>query len=117
MKKFCLLAIFFTGVVTVPVFLTGQSAERYIEDFPAVTEAVLLAHEQVAEISLILIMATSALAMSVFIFKKRMFHSSQATILLVLLAVITSANLFYTAYRGGQIRHTETRTQQKIMSH
>lgn len=109
MKKISLVMLILIGLVTLPVYFTGEPAEGIIEDFPGVTESVIKPHEEMGEKALILALIASGLAISALVFVKNEKRNHQLTVATLSVAVIGSMALVYTGYLGGQIRHTEVR--------
>ena len=98
------------ALITVPVFLTGEGAEDVAKKIPGVTEAYIGRHEELAELSLVLIEILGALALAGLIWLKRKGTIPPFVMILVLvMSLITSAVVGFTANLGGQIRHTEIR--------
>ncbi|HEY0676882.1 MAG TPA: DUF2231 domain-containing protein [Chitinophagaceae bacterium] len=94
------------GLFTIPVFLSGEGAEEMVERIPGVSEAVIEKHEDVAKISLWIILATALVAIAGLIRKAG--KQLQFVRYFVLIFAIASAGLMvFTAHLGGQIRHTE----------
>ncbi len=109
MKKFSLLILIFIGLTILPVYFTGEPAEHEIEDFPAVNEAVIHPHEEMAEKTLAILLLTSVTALATLAFERNEKLNRQLTYTTIGLAIIGSMSLIYTASLGGKIRHTETR--------
>ncbi len=110
MKKFSLVLLCLIGLVILPVFFTGEPAEDLIEDFPGVTEEIILPHEEMGEKSLVICLVASVLALSSLVIIKNEKLNHQLVMVTIGLAVLSSMSLLYTANLGGQIRHTENRT-------
>ena len=108
-QKFSLFMLFLLGPVALPVYLTGEPAEKLIEHLPGFVESFVDSHEDAALVSLILSIVTSIAAFVALWFqkdekKRRIFNFG-----VVGIACITIISLLYTANLGGQIRHTEIR--------
>lgn len=109
MKKFSLLMLILIGLVTLPVYFTGEPAEKLIEDFPQVTEDVIHPHEEMGEKALIISLIAAALAVSALVVVKDEKRNQQLVAVTLVVAAFGSMTLGYTGYTGGQIRHTEAR--------
>jgi hypothetical protein len=111
-----LIFVFCAGIAAV-VFLTGEPAEETVESLPGVSHLVIEAHEESAEVAIwgaVALGAVAALALALHIPR----HLPSVGIRLrtvslaapLLLAAIVAVMLFRTANLGGQIRHTEIRS-------
>lgn len=103
--------IIFVGLVTIPVYMTGQNGHELVHDLPGVSHTFIDRHEQWATLSLIAIELTAVCAIVLFfILRKTRKSVLQLWTLLFLLPLAISVILVaYTAWLGGEIRHTEMR--------
>lgn len=110
-KNVGFLILIFTAAAAVPVYLTGEPAEKAVENLPGVTEQIIELHEDSALISLILAIVTGAGACAALLLKQFSFASVAriSGIAVLLLSFVTGAFMARTANLGGQIRHTEIR--------
>jgi hypothetical protein len=98
------------ALITIPVFLTGEGAEGVVKKIPGVTETYIGRHEELAELSLVLMEILGGLALTGLIWLKRKGTIPLFIMILVLvISLITAAVVGFTANLGGQIRHTEIR--------
>jgi uncharacterized membrane protein len=98
------------AVMTIGVYLTGQAAEDMVKKLPGVTEAAIGRHEDIADLSLILIEGLGALALAGLFFMHRSGSIPKWLVHIVLvLSLITAVIVGYTANLGGEIRHPEIR--------
>lgn len=114
-----LVAFILLGLVTIPVYLSGESAEDIVEGVAGISEASMENHEDASKIALASVLVTSAVSVLGFFLLKgwRLFipgrseasSSYRAWIgpVVLVLALISTATLTYTASLGGAIRHTE----------
>ncbi|MBL7661724.1 hypothetical protein JNK13_03125 [bacterium] len=96
------------GMLALPVYFSGGEAEEIVERLPGIVEEQIEAHEEIAEVVLILALATAVLAL-VTLFQI-IFAKSTATLifnLLLVVAMLSSGFLAYTSNLGGKIRHSE----------
>jgi uncharacterized membrane protein len=92
------------------VFFTGQSAEQAVKNIPGVTQSFIGRHEELADLSVVLIEALGALALFGLVLLKRSGAIPRFVMIAVLvLSLLTAAVVGLTANFGGQIRHTEIR--------
>lgn len=112
LKKVSLMIFVVSALITIPTYLTGESAEELVEDLAGVSESLIKRHEDAALISLIAVEVLGLVALGAVVLFNR---SSRAAKFLVtaslMLAVATVGLMARTANFGGQIRHSEIRTQ------
>lgn len=93
--------------LTIPVYLTGEGAERAVSGLPAVTEALIEAHQDAALVSFIAsgVLGVVALAGS---WRYQRSAAPPRTLMNVVLlwAVVVSGLMVWTGGLGGQIRHS-----------
>lgn len=105
-----LVVALLTAIVALVVYLTGEPAEELVENLPGVSEAVLETHEEVALIATIVLGAYGVLALfSLFAFRHGV--TMRFTRILLILSFLPLVAMAYTAYLGGQIRHSEIRPE------
>jgi len=91
---------------------TGEAAEDLVEHLPGVTKALIHTHEEAAEYANIfgLILTGAAVSMALIErFKPKFLKITQIVVLV--LALFTSTVIIRTTFLGGQIRHTEIRSE------
>lgn len=108
-----LIGFVLAGLLVIPVFLSGNSAEEIVESIPGIRESVINQHEEFAEITVwvTLVMAVMSLV-GLFIERRFRMFFKKYTLILVLFGIITGGFLGYTGYLGGHIRHPEITGQQ-----
>ncbi len=98
------------ALVTFPVFFTGEAAQHVIKNLPGVTDTYIGRHEEMADLSIVLMEILGVLALTGLVLLKRLGAIPKLVVLLVLvMSLITAAVVGFTANLGGQIRHTEIR--------
>ncbi len=98
------------ALMTIAVFFTGQAAEDAVKRLPGVTEGYIGRHEEMADLSIVLMEILGVLALTGLVLLKRFGAIPKVVVLLVLvMSLITAAVVGFTANLGGQIRHTEIR--------
>jgi uncharacterized membrane protein len=98
------------AVMTLAVFFTGQAAANVVKDLPGVTETYIGRHEEMADLSLVLIEVLGALCLAGLFLARRSGSIPKLVVVPVLvLSLATAAVVGLTANLGGQIRHQETR--------
>ncbi len=98
------------AIMTIGVYLTGQGAEDIAKRLPGVTEGSIGRHEEVADLSLILIEVLGLLALAGLFLMRRSGSIPKWLVSLVLVfSLIAAVVVGYTANLGGEIRHSEIR--------
>lgn len=107
LKLLSLYLLIATALFAAPVFLTGEGTEELVEEIAGVNEAGIERHEEMAKISLIVIIVTGVVALAGLIIKK----SGTVTKLFLFAALFLSlagfGTMAQTAHLGGLIRHSE----------
>lgn len=98
-----------TAMISVPAFLTGESAEEAVEDLPLVSNSIIEAHEEAAEFAFYVTLLTGALACLGLVLRKNPRFQRVSMAGLVFTGVVSSVSLGRAGYLGGQIRHSEIR--------
>lgn len=113
--KIFLWLFVFIAIITIPVFLTGDPAGETIKNLPGINESVIDSHEDAAWISLILIEVTGAfILLGIFLIRKRGVAAAWFKYSLTILMIACIVSFTWTANLGGEIRHTEIRTDSHI---
>ena len=103
-------AFVLVALITIPVYFTGELAEDAVKNLPGVTEKFIGRHEDIAFYALILMETLGILALAGLLLLRRSGKIPQWVIsALLVLSLITTAVIGFTANLGGQIRHTEIR--------
>ena len=103
-----LLAV--AGLSAIAVYLTGEPAEEVVEGLANVSHDALEAHEHFAIYALVGGIATGVVALGTLLYGGLRRSLARWTVLLTLvLALITTGLLSYTANLGGKISHPELR--------
>jgi hypothetical protein len=98
------------GAVSIAVYFTGEPAESLIERLPGFSESLTERHEDAALVATILVGGMSVLALAMLATHRRGRPLSRRTVATAAgFALVACGALGYTAFLGGQIRHTEIR--------
>ncbi|MBX3032959.1 MAG: hypothetical protein KF865_03475 [Bdellovibrionaceae bacterium] len=106
MKRFALFILVLTAASALPVYFTGEPAEKIVKHWPGVAKALIEDHEEAAEISLIITMLAGALS-ALALFAERRPCSKKLIPLVTVACLAAVGSLAYTANLGGKIRHPE----------
>lgn len=109
-QKFAMLVLIGLSAIVLPVYFTGEPAEKLIEHLPGFAESVIEPHEDAAMISLILTLISGAAALIALWFQKDPKKSRMFNVGVLTIACIAVISLLYTANLGGKVRHTELRS-------
>jgi len=115
-QRFSLLLLVGFALLIVPVYMTGEPAEEVVEHLPGVAESLIHAHEEAAEVSLIITLVGGAMALVALLFPQDERRRRLASIGTLVVATIAFASLVYTASLGGKIRHTEFGSGADVLS-
>lgn len=95
------------ALFTAPVFLTGEGTEELVEKAVGVNEMAIESHEDMAKISLIVIIITGMLALGGLFLRKKASFVKILLPLVILFSLASFGTMAQTAHLGGLIRHTE----------
>ncbi len=107
-QKVALIAVLLTGLSSVPVYLTGGSAEEVVEHMAGVDEASLEEHESIGKFALwcgVGLAVAAAVALGVAM-RNPGWLTLGAAVVWVANALVFGV-MGYTAHLGGLIRHPE----------
>jgi hypothetical protein len=101
-------------IMAIPVYLTGEPAEERVEHLPGVSESIIEQHEEAAGLAIWLMAAAGASSLAALLLQYR--TSSKAPFgIATLLTLLAFGAMARVGYLGGQIRHTELRTNQQAV--
>jgi uncharacterized membrane protein len=106
-KGLSLYLLVAAALLTAPVFLTGEGTEELVEHLPGVNESAIEKHEDMAKISLIIIIITGAVALLGIVIKKSTGLAKLVFTGAFLLSLASFVTMAQTAHLGGLIRHSE----------
>ena len=110
-EKMGYIAFVLLALITVPSYLTGEPAERVIKNLSGVSETYTEQHEDAATLALIGTGILGVLALiGLFVFRAPKTLSGFSLVIVLSIALITAILMAWTANLGGQIRHTELRS-------
>ena len=110
-KLTALGVLIFSAIASVPTFYTGEGAEEVVENISGISETLIHDHEELAEKFFTLTLILGAIAIIAFIAELKKFKYAKHLIILVLILSISDLVLAkFVGTSGGEIRHTEIRT-------
>ena len=111
LKKVALGVFAIVAVAAVPVYLTGQPAEEIIESLPGVSMPVIEQHESAAGLGFVAILGLGMASLTgLSAFRNGNPLPVWFDISVLVAALIVCGLMAWTANLGGQIRHSEIRT-------
>ena len=110
LAKTALSILLAAGLLTIPVFFTGEGAEEVVEKLPGVSEAIIEKHEDFAKITLALVSVSGLLALIGLVAYAFGRFVTMVKVLALILSVVSAGAMAQTAHLGGQIRHSEIRS-------
>jgi len=113
--------IVFAALMAVIAYLTGDSAENAVQNLPEIAESLINRHEDIATISMYLMIPSGLLAaMTLYSIWKKENSVVFLLVITLVFTLISAAAMVFTGYTGGQIRHSEFRSdssKQYIIDH
>jgi uncharacterized membrane protein len=113
--------ILFAALTAILAYQTGNPAEDAVKGLPGVAESLINHHEDIATIGMYLIIPAGLMAAMSFYSLIKKERSTRFLIILTLsLSLISSGMMVYVGHTGGQIRHSEFRSEsskQNIIDH
>jgi uncharacterized membrane protein len=116
-KRTALLVVVFGAIFTFPAMYTGEGAEEIAENLPGVTDNIIHRHEEKAETFAVFSYILGLLALVGFWASKT--KKPYADIIAIGVMVVGLVALYTgkeTGTSGGEIRHTEIRSDFKVAS-
>ena len=96
------------GLISLPVYFSGEGTEEIIEDLPGISKTLIHEHEELAETAFIIMIATGLSAiLSLALYKKS--AGKLLGGLTLALALASSIIMGFTAHLGGKVSHVEIR--------
>lgn len=105
-----LLMMVVIAAVSAAVYFTGEPAEEAVEAIAGVSETAIHDHEEAAEVAFIATLVAGVAALSLlWLYRRRELpHWAPGTALVM--ALLVTGLMTWTANLGGQIRHSEIRS-------
>ncbi|MBK8954195.1 MAG: hypothetical protein IPM34_01380 [Saprospiraceae bacterium] len=115
--KLTALGVFiFTAITSIVAFYTGEGAEDIVENIAGISETLIHTHEEYAESFFTITLILGGLALIVLIAEiKKLKYTKYFIYLILLLALADGVLAKYVGTSGGEIRHSEIRSDTKII--
>lgn len=98
------------ALLSVPAYFTGKPAEDWVKPLPGISQPVLEEHEEAAQVALAASQGLGLVSLAaLWWFRGDKCVPLWLTGLILLLALLATSLLLWTANLGGQVRHTEIR--------
>lgn len=98
------------AVAALPVYFTGESTAETLETLPGISHNAIETHEDVAESAFIAVELVGVLSVLGLLLNRRVRMGRITRLVTLLFAFIAAAVLVEAAHLGGQIRHSEMRS-------
>lgn len=109
------------SVISIPVYLSGEGAEETVEDLISGGHRVIHRHEELAETAIWVMYALGLISiLNLYRIRRTKQMNSKMNAANFLLGLVTSVLFIIVGNLGGQIRHTEIRTDRteaSVMDH
>jgi hypothetical protein len=111
LKKAALSTFVVVALFAIPVYLSGEPAEEAVHPLPDVSESVIEQHESAATVAFtgVLVLGVGALA-GLLLFRRGKVVPAWFGSVMLGAALIVGGAMAWTANLGGQVRHTEIRS-------
>ena len=115
--KLTALGLFiFSAITSAFAFLSGEGAAKVVGNITGISETLIHTHEEYAEMFFILTMILGVISLVTFIMELKKFKYAKHLMILTLLVAIADGVLAkYVGTSGGEIRHTEIRSDAKMI--
>lgn len=106
----------FAALLAVPVFLTGEPAEKIAEPLPGVSHHIIEQHEEVAKVAFIVTLAAGVAALAGLWLARGKAVASWCASSVLIVALVAAGLMTWAANLGGKVRHTEIRRSAPVAS-
>lgn len=114
-QKTALVTFVLMAILTIPVFLTGEEAGETVENIAGISEKLIENHEELAEKAIWVMGLLGVLSfISLFAIFKKLSFSRAITLITLFVSIVTFGIFVQVGNLGGQIRHSEIRTDTNI---
>ncbi|MDH5400037.1 MAG: hypothetical protein OEX02_17940 [Cyclobacteriaceae bacterium] len=100
------------ALLTIPVFSSGEGAEEVVEHIAGVSENIIEEHEHLAEKAIWLMGLLGIFSLlGIFANRNELTFANTVGLIILVISLITSGVFIQVGHLGGQIRHTEIRSE------
>ncbi len=111
LKRAAFVVFLVCAVAALPAYLTGEPSGKAVQGLPGLSNRVVEEHETVAQLAMSAVLVLGGLGASgLWLFRRGSVIPSWFGWLLLAVALVTGVLMSWTANLGGQIRHTEIRS-------
>lgn len=111
LKKTALVVFVIVALLAIPAYLTGEPAEDVVERLPGVSKQIIEQHDETATVAFTGVIVVGVAALSgLLLFRRGNKVPNWFGSLMLAASLIVSGLMAWTANLGGQIRHTEIRS-------
>ncbi|MCI0406098.1 MAG: hypothetical protein L0Z48_03415 [candidate division Zixibacteria bacterium] len=108
LQKTALILFVFVGLISIPVYVSGNGAEDIVEKFPGISHEAIEAHEDSAVVTLIFIEILAVTALMGFaLFGRREVLPGGFLLTVVVLTIVAGVLTANTSNLGGKIHHSQ----------
>lgn len=109
-------ALVVVALLAVPVFLTGEPAEKIAEPLPGVSHPIIEQHEDVAKAAFIVTLVSGVAALVGLWLTRGKAVAAWCASSVLLVALVAAGLMAWAANLGGKVRHTEIRGSAPVAS-
>jgi len=111
-QKVALATFILMAILTIPAFVTGEEAEETVEHIAGISEQLIENHEELAEKAIWLMGLLGGLSLiSFYAIIKKLSFAKTMTLITLVVSLATFGLFAQVGNLGGQIRHSEIRTE------
>ena len=112
LKRISLVIFVIIALIAIPVYFTGGGAEEVVEHLPGVAESIIKQHKESAFSTFVMVEVLGLLTLGgLFLYRRPKNFAERFVVLSLILSIIVGGLMARTANLGGQIRHTEIRSE------
>ena len=107
-KKVALTIFIISGILTIPIYFTGEWSKLIIEKIPGISDDFIKSHEAIAIKTTFLTSVLSVLSViDLMAIKRKSVYSKTLLMITLLFSIVTFVYFSKAANFGGEIRHSE----------
>lgn len=111
-QKVALWTIIIMALLTIPVFISGEESEEVLENLAGFPKQLIENHEELAEKAIWLMAISGILSLiALYVLNKKFPFSRLLSWIIIITSLATFGVFAQVANLGGQIRHSEIRTE------